>query len=67
MGFVQTWDIEDGDAQYMETVRDNTYDFVHSTHYLEHMIDPKIIFKNWIRIIKPGGHIITTVSDEDLY
>ncbi|MFH2091015.1 MAG: class I SAM-dependent methyltransferase [Pseudomonadota bacterium] len=67
MSSARTWDIEDGDAQYMESVEDNTYDFVHSSHCLEHMNDPVTAFKNWIRILKPGGHIIATVPDEDLY
>lgn len=67
MNSVRTWDLEDGDAQYLKGVEDNTFDFVHSSHCLEHMIDPKIAFENWIRVIKPGGHIITTVPDEDLY
>lgn len=64
---LKTWDIPDGDAQYMEGVEDNTYDFVNSSHCLEHMRDPYEAFFNWIRICKPGGHIITTIPDEDLY
>ena len=36
---VRTWDLEDGDAQYMEDVPDDRYDFVHSSHCLEHMVD----------------------------
>lgn len=67
MGSVKVWDIPDGDAQYMKGVEDNTYDFVHSSHCLEHLRDPYESFENWIRICKPGGHIITTIPDEDLY
>jgi SAM-dependent methyltransferase len=51
----------------METIEDDTYDFVHSSHCLEHLYDPYESFENWIRICKPGGHIITTIPDEDLY
>lgn len=64
---VRAWDLPDGDAHYMDSVSDNTYDFVHSSHCLEHMLKPEIAFENWIRICKPGGHIIVTVPDEDLY
>ena len=64
---VKEWDREDGDAQFMESVADNTFDFVHSSHCLEHLHDPYEGFENWIRICKPGGHIITTIPDEDLY
>lgn len=64
---VRAWDLPDGDAQYMKTVPDETYDFVHTSHCLEHMVDPFTAYKNWLRICKPGGHIITTIPDEDLY
>jgi SAM-dependent methyltransferase len=64
---LKPWDLQDGDAQVMQNVGDNTYDFVHSSHCLEHLHDPYEAFSNWIRICKPGGHIITTIPDEDLY
>jgi SAM-dependent methyltransferase len=64
---VRAWDIDDGDAQFMESIENDTYDFVHSSHCLEHLYDPIVSFGNWIRICKPGGHIITCVPDEDLY
>lgn len=64
---LKTWDVPDGDAQLMAGVQDNTFDFVHSSHCLEHLYDPYEAFENWIRICKPGGHIITTIPDEDLY
>ena len=64
---LKEWDLQDGDAQKMESVPDETYDFVHSSHCLEHLYDPYEAFDNWVRICKPGGHIITTIPDEDLY
>jgi ubiquinone/menaquinone biosynthesis C-methylase UbiE len=64
---VKGWDWADGDAQYMESVWDNTYDFVHSSHCLEHMQEPTEAILNWLRILKPGGHLIVTVPDEDMY
>jgi len=64
---VKEWDLEDGDAQFMEGVADHTFDFVHSSHCLEHTRDPYEAFDNWLRICKPGGHIITTIPDEDIY
>lgn len=64
---IKTWDWEDGDAQYMASVEAETLDFVFSSHCLEHMVDPAVALKNWIRIVKPGGHLIITVPDEDLY
>jgi len=51
----------------MEYVTDNFFDFMMSSHCLEHMVDVHETLKNWIRIIKPGGFLIITVPDEDMY
>lgn len=67
MGSVRTWDLEDGDAQYLDGVADCEYDFVHSSHCLEHLVDPMEGLKNWFRVVRPGGYLIVTVPDEDLY
>lgn len=67
MGKVTVWDLDNGDAQFMEGVPDETYDFVHSSHCLEHMRDPAEALANWFRILKAGGHLVVTVPDEDLY
>jgi SAM-dependent methyltransferase len=67
MEAVRTWDLEDGDAQFLDSVADASYDFVHSSHCLEHLHDPKQGLKNWFRVLRPGGHLIFTVPDEDLY
>lgn len=61
------WDKEDGDAQYLNTIIDNKYDFVYSSHCLEHMIDVEISLKNWIRVLKQGGRLILYIPDRDLY
>lgn len=61
------WDKEQGDAQFMEGVKDASYDFVHSAHCLEHLFDPDVALHHWWRILKPGGHLIVMVPDEDLY
>lgn len=64
---VDSWDIGNGDAQYLESIADNTYDFVHSSHCFEHMVDPYTTLDNWIRVTKPGGYLIITVPEETLY
>jgi SAM-dependent methyltransferase len=64
---VQTWDLEQGDAQFMRGVPDGRFDFVHSSHTLEHMQDARVALGNWARIVKPGGFLILIVPDEDLY
>jgi SAM-dependent methyltransferase len=63
----RAWDMEDGDAEWMASVENNAYDFVHSSHCLEHMRNMRVALSNWLRILKPGGHLVCLVPDEDLY
>ncbi len=67
MNSVRTWDLQDGDAQFLETVADESCDFVHSSHCLEHLHDPGEGLKNWFRVLRAGGHLVVIVPDEDLY
>jgi SAM-dependent methyltransferase len=64
---VRTWDREDGDGQTLDGIDDASFDFVHSSHCLEHLADPREALRHWIRVLQPGGHLIVTVPDEDLY
>lgn len=64
---IRSWDLPDGDAQFMESAKDETYDFVHSSHCLEHLHDPFVGLKNWIRVTKTNGHLVIVIPDEDLY
>jgi SAM-dependent methyltransferase len=64
---VRTWDLEDGDAQLMKGVADGSFDFLHASHSLEHMRDVGEALENWTRVVKPGGFLVVTVPDEDLY
>jgi predicted SAM-dependent methyltransferase len=64
---MRNWDIQDGDAQYLESIESNTFDFLQASHSLEHMQDPRIALANWISVVKPAGYLIITVPDEDLY
>lgn len=64
---LRTWDIEDGDAEFMEGVADETFDFVFSSHCLEHLRDPRAGLSNWFRIVRPGGHLVVMAPEEDLY
>jgi SAM-dependent methyltransferase len=61
------YDIENGDAQQLADIENETFDYVYSSHCLEHMRDPLVALLNWWRVVKPGGHLIVAVPDEDLY
>jgi ubiquinone/menaquinone biosynthesis C-methylase UbiE len=63
------WDsiYNNSDATYMQGIEDNTYDFVYSSHCLEHIINRKEALKNWVRILKPEGYLILFLPERDLY
>lgn len=67
MRAVRNWDQPDGDAQLLASIQDASLDFAHSSHCLEHMQDPRVAMRNWLRVLKPGGHLVVIVPDEDLY
>ena len=61
------WDLVNGDAQYLEGAEDNSFDFVYSSHCIEHMDDVRVAIKNRFRVVRPGGYLIIYGPDRDLY
>lgn len=66
-GDCRGWDVQDGDAQYLASLPDSEFDFVYSSHCLEHVRDVPETLKNWLRVCKPGGHVYFVVPDYILY
>ncbi len=64
---LRVWDMPDGDAQKLATIANESLDFVHSSHCLEHMVDPMAALQRWFEVVKPGGHLVILIPDEDLY
>lgn len=64
---VRTFDLKDGDANHITDYVREQFDFVFSSHCLEHMHDPKMAILEWWKLVKPGGHLFIIVPDEDLY
>jgi|GEM_PF-710745 len=64
---ISRYDMEHGDAQLLKNVDDQAFDFLYSSHCLEYVRDAKEALFNWLRIVKPGGHLVVQVPDEDLY
>lgn len=64
---IHGWDKDNGDATFMAEVADESYDFVYTSHILEHISNATLAIKNWWRILKPGGHLILFVPHRDLY
>ena len=52
------------DAVDISLVTDEAYDFVFSSHSLEHIANPLKAVKEWIRVTKPGGCIIIVVPEK---
>jgi SAM-dependent methyltransferase len=61
------FDIEDGDANEISKYVHDQFDFVYSSHCLEHMHDPRQAVLEWWKLVKPGGHLFFIIPDEDLY
>lgn len=64
---VEAWDLPEGDAEGLLTLRDATYDFVYSSHCLEHMRSVETALRNWVRVLKPGGYLYLAIPDFTLY
>lgn len=61
------FDKEDGDANRIADFIHDEFDFVYSSHCLEHMYDPKVTILDWWKLVRPGGFLFVIVPDEDLY
>lgn len=46
---------------------DAQWDFVFSSHLLEHIVDTRSALVEWWRVIKPGGHLVLYLPHRDLY
>jgi len=61
------WDLQDGDAQYLASLEDKTFDTVVSAHCLEHMVDVQTSLCNWSRVLKEGGYLYVLVPSWTFY
>ncbi len=61
------WDLSDGDAMYLATIRDETLDFVYSSHCLEHLRNVPLALRNWSRVTKMFGFVFVVVPEWTLY
>jgi predicted SAM-dependent methyltransferase len=61
------FDIQDGDANHITRYVKDQYDYVFSSHCLEHLVDPYEALREWWQLVRPGGYMFIIVPDEDLY
>lgn len=63
----EKWDVQDGDAEYLATIHDESFDYVYSSHCLEHMRNAPGALRNWARVVKRGGFLFIVVPEWTLY
>jgi SAM-dependent methyltransferase len=61
------FDLPDGDANFITRYVKEQYDYVFSSHCLEHMNDVHNALFEWWKLVRPGGSLFLIVPDEDLY
>jgi SAM-dependent methyltransferase len=65
---VMGYDFEHGDALYLDGLKsDEKFDFVYSSHCLEHMPNPGLALKKWWERVKKGGYLIIYLPHRDLF
>lgn len=64
---VRDWDVEDGDAQELPGIAPNSFDCIHASHLLEHVRNPSLALLAWHSALRPNGHVVALVPEEDLY
>ena len=53
-----------GDAETLDNISGNSYDFLISAHVIEHMRNPLFALEQWVRVVRPEGKIYLIVPDK---
>ncbi|MDD2358073.1 MAG: methyltransferase domain-containing protein [Thiovulaceae bacterium] len=53
------------EATDLYEIKNDTYDFLLSSHMIEHTANPIKSLKEWIRVVIPGGHLILLIPHKD--
>jgi 2-polyprenyl-3-methyl-5-hydroxy-6-metoxy-1,4-benzoquinol methylase len=61
------WDQEQGDVQLLTGISSESFDWVYSSHCLEHLVSPGTAIQRWWDVLKSGGTMRVVVPNEDLY
>jgi len=64
---VRPFDVEHGDANRISLYVNEKFDYVFSSHCLEHMNNPYRAIQEWWKLVKINGYLYIVVPDEDLY
>jgi len=64
---IREWDLGDGDATTLPGIAAESFDFVYSSHCLEHLDDPMAALRRWWEVVKSGGYLVVVVPDFEMY
>ena len=58
-----------GDCRRLPWFADRALDFIYSSHLIEDFTyaDQRAIVAEWLRVIKPGGHLVILAPDQAVY
>ena len=56
-----------GEADGLGWFTDNSLEYVFSSHLLEDFEDTGAVLREWLRVIKPGGHLVLFLPDQKTY
>jgi len=54
----------EGDATSLYWFADGVLDYVYSSHLLEDFRNTRYVLLEWLRVLKPGGHLVLYCPDE---
>lgn len=55
------------DCRSLPFFASGAFDYVFSSHFLEHVEKPELVLREWWRVIKEGGYLILYLPHRDLY
>lgn len=61
--FVDVQILDNGN--YLKSIADNSMDFLFSSHVLEHMENVIAAVVNWLRVVRPGKHVLMAIPQKN--
>jgi SAM-dependent methyltransferase len=61
------WDAHNGDAHTLPGIAPASFDWLFSSHLLEHLERPAEALIRWAEVVRPGGLMLLSVPHRDLY
>lgn len=56
-----------GEGSKLPWFRDQSLDYVFSSHCLEHFLDPQTVLGEWSRVVRPEGYLVLLMPHKERY